>query len=418
MIAEKALLGTFLKGNHLLDDTMIKPEHFEEGRHRLLMHLIKKIHRHERTVDAITLALEGDPERYGGMSYVNELCSYANPIQFEEYEQIVLQHWKEREKRNILTLALKEDWEIERVFTTLSDMNKLKVDDHKSISEEIAAVFESPWCQEEKRRGVLTGIKQLDAYTDGFQDGEVTIIAARPSMGKTDMMLHLAKQAGWQQYLPIIFSLEMPAKSITQRLIASTGRYNRGKMRNPYQLLSESQKNHWSTVLGELNKTTIQIFDTALQTIPVMRAKLRKMIHEYPGKKPIVFIDYLGLIKPNENYGGNMNLQITEISKNLKAMAKDFNCPIICLSQLNRSVEQRQNKRPMMSDIRDSGSVEQDADVIIFLYREKYYDRALQDPILELIITKNRNGAIGTAHTVYNESTGVIQDGDNQRIIR
>ena len=418
MIAEKALLGTILKGNHLLDDTMIKPEHFEEGRHRLLMHLMKKIRSHGRTVDAITLALEGDPERFGGVSYVHELCSYANPVQFEEYEQIVIEHWKEREKRNLLTLALKEDWEMERVCTSLSDLNEAKVDDHKSISEEIAAVFESPWCQEEKRRGVLTGIKQLDAYTDGFQDGEVTIIAARPSMGKTDMMLHLAKQAGWQQYLPIIFSLEMPAKSITQRLIASTGRYNRGKMRDPYQLLSESQKNHWSTVLGELNKTTIQIFDTALQTIPVMRAKLRKMIHDYPGKKPIVFIDYLGLIKPNEHYGGNMNLQITEISKNLKAMAKDFHCPIVCLSQLNRSVEQRQNKRPMMSDIRDSGSVEQDADVIIFLYREKYYDRALQDPTLELIITKNRNGAIGTAHTIYNESTGVIQDGDCQRIIR
>ena len=113
-----------------------------------------------------------------------------------------------------------------------------------------------------------------------------------------------------------------------------------------------------------------------------------------------------------------MNHQITEISKNLKAMAKDFNCPIICLSQLNRSVEQRQNKRPMMSDIRDSGSVEQDADVMIFLFREKYYDRALTDPTLELIITKNRNGAIGTANTMYNESTGVIQDGDGQRIIR
>ena len=157
-----------------------------------------------------------------------------------------------------------------------------------------------------KRRnaGILTGIKQLDAYTDGFQDGEVTIIAARPSMGKTDIMLHLAKQAGWQQYLPMIFSLEMPAKSITQRLIASTGGYNRGKMRDPYHLLSESQKVYWSTVLGELNKTTIQTFDQAAQTIPMMRAKLRKMIHEYPGKKPIVFIDYLGLIRPNENYGG------------------------------------------------------------------------------------------------------------------
>ncbi len=210
----------------------------------------------------------------------------------------------------------------------------------------------------------------------------------------------------------------MPAKSITQRLIASTGRYNRGKMRDPYQFLSDTQKNHWPTVLGELNKTTIQIFDQSSQTISMMRAKLRKMIHEYPEKKPIVFIDYLGLIKPSEGYGGNMNLQITEISKNLKAMAKDFHCPVICLSQLNRSVEQRQNKRPMMSDIRDSGSVEQDADVIIFLYREKYYDKTLTDSTLELIITKNRNGAVGSACTQYNESTGVIQDANDQRIIR
>ncbi len=205
MIAEKALLGTFLKENHLLDDTLIKPEHFAEGRHRLLMKFMKKIHSHGRTVDSITLALEGDPHRYGGLSYVNELCSYANPIQFDEYEQIVFDHWKEREKRNILTVAAKEDWEIERVITALEDMNESKIDDHKSISEEISAVFESPWRQEEKRQGVLSGIMQLDAYTDGFQDGEVTIIAARPSMGKTDMMLHLAKQAGWQQYLPTYF---------------------------------------------------------------------------------------------------------------------------------------------------------------------------------------------------------------------
>ena len=181
-------------------------------------------------------------------------------------------------------------------------------------------------------------------------------------------------------------------------------------MRDPYKELSPKQKETWSETLGVLSKTNIQIFDQAGQTVPMMRAKVRKMMHQFPGKKPLVIIDYLGLIKSNEFYGGSANAQVTEISQNLKAMAKDFKCPVICLAQLNRSVEQRQDKRPMMSDIRDSGSVEQDADVIMFLYREKYYDKDSEDNTLELIIAKNRNGPVGTIKTVYNEHTGVIED--------
>ncbi|KAA9022024.1 replicative DNA helicase [Niallia endozanthoxylica] len=417
MLAEKALLGTFLKENHLLHDTIIRPEHFAEGRHRLLMQLMKNIHSKSRAVDSITLALEGDPERYGGLSYIQGLLSYANPVKFEGYEDILLEKWKEREKRNILTLAAQEDWEIDRVVSSLQAMNQARVDDYHSISDEIMNVFDDPWRESKKQSGSLTGIKQFDALTNGFQNGDLTIIAARPSMGKTDVMLHLAKQAGWQHYLPVIFSLEMPSRTITMRLIASTGGFNRGKMRDPYQLLSEPQKERWSATLGKLNETCIQQFDGSSQTVPIMRAKLRKVIHEYPERKPIVFIDYLGLITPNDTYGGNANQQVSEISKNLKAMAKDFNCPVVCLAQLNRSVEQRQNKRPNMSDIRDSGSVEQDADVILLLYREKYYDHSLKDPALELIITKNRNGPVGTAYALYNENTGEMKDVDNQRII-
>ena len=245
--------------------------------------------------------------------------------------------------------------------------------------------------------------------TGGFQDGEVTILAARPSMGKSDVMLHFAKAAGWAGYLPIVFSLEMPEKLITSRLIASTGGYNRLKMRDPGKMLSQSQKDRWADVIGYLNQTNIQIFDGAGQTISEMRAKTRKMMHQFPNMKPVIFIDYLTLIRSAETYGGNSHLQVTEISRNLKTMAKDFECPVVCLAQLNRSVETRAEKRPMMSDIRESGSVEQDADVILFLYREKYYDKETENPYLEIIVSKNRNGPVGAIQVKYNEFTGLIE---------
>jgi replicative DNA helicase len=137
-------------------------------------------------------------------------------------------------------------------------------------------------------------------------------------------------------------------------------------------------------------------------------------MHQFPDKKPILFIDYLTLIHSNQFYGGNSHLQVTEISKSLKTMAKDFDCPVICLAQLNRSVESRANKRPMMSDIRESGSVEQDADVILFLYREAYYNQDSTDHSLEIIVSKNRNGPIGTILVNYNQHTGRIEDQKEQ----
>lgn len=162
--------------------------------------------------------------------------------------------------------------------------------------------------------------------------------------------------------------------------------------------------------MGNLDETHMQIFDGAGQTVAEMRAKTRKLMHQFPHRKPIIFIDYLTLIQTTQFFGGNAHMQVTEISKSLKTMAKDFDCPVVCLAQLNRSVESRANKRPMMSDIRESGSVEQDADVILFLYREAYYDRDSEDHSLEIIVSKNRNGPVGTIAVNYNEHTGAIED--------
>ncbi|WP_254782418.1 replicative DNA helicase [Bacillus sp. OK048] len=409
-MAEKAFLGSLIKAEYLLKDTEIKPEQLESIRHQELMRRMVELTQSGMNIDLISLTTLTDLEYFGGMSYLSELLSYADVEKFENTEKLILNQWKEREKRNILTLAAVNDWEITKVITLLDKINLVKMEDHTPLIQALADIYEAPWEDQIELKTATTGIQKLDVITGGFQSGEVTILAARPSMGKTDVMLHFAKMAGWAGYLPLVFSLEMPEKLITSRLIASVGNFNRRKMRDPKRELTEGQKNTWSDVLGQLSETKMQIFDGAGQTIAEMRAKTRKMMHQFPNKKPIIFIDYLTLIRSSEVYGGNSHQQVTEISKSLKTMAKDFDCPVVCLAQLNRSVESRADKRPMMSDIRESGSVEQDADVILFLYREQYYNKETENPSLEIIISKNRNGPTGSVDVQYNVHTGKIED--------
>jgi replicative DNA helicase len=409
-IAEKAFLGSLMKAEYLLKDTVIKPEQLESTRHKDIMRRMLELTHAGKNIDLITFTTLPDLDSLGGMSYLSELLSYADLEKFDGMEKLILDLWKEREKRNILTIAAMNDWEIAKVIGELDKINQARMDDHTSLQQALSDIYEAPWEDPLTLRSATTGIKKLDEVTGGFQGGEVTILAARPSMGKTDVMLHFAKMSGWAGYLALLFSLEMPEKLITSRLVASTGGFNRGKMRDPKRMLSEEQKNKWSDVMGDLTETHIQIFDGSVQTIAEMRAKTRKMMNQFPHKKPILFIDYLTLIHSGQFYSGNSHLQVTEISKSLKAMAKDFDCPVICLAQLNRSVESRANKRPMMSDIRESGSVEQDADVIMFLYRESYYEKEVQDQTLEIIVSKNRNGPVRTIRVNYNEHTGRIED--------
>ncbi|NWQ43334.1 DNA helicase [Bacillus sp. EB106-08-02-XG196] len=409
-IAEKAFLGSLIKAEYLLKDTVIQPEQLESTRHQELMRRMLEFTRSGRNIDLISLSTLPDLEYFGGMSYLAELQSYGDLEKFENMEKLILTQWKDREKRNILTRAVVNDWDIAKVTTQLDKINQSKMEDHTSLKQALADVYEAPWEDPILLNTATTGIQKLDTMTGGFQNGEVTILAARPSMGKTDAMLHFAKMSGLAGFLPLVFSLEMPEKLITSRLIAAAGNFNRRKMRDPKRMLNQDQKNIWSDVIGHLAETNMQLFDGAGQTVAEMRAKTRKMMHQYPHNKPVIFIDYLTLIRSSQGYGGNSHQQVTEISKSLKTMAKDFDCPVICLAQLNRSVESRADKRPMMSDIRESGSVEQDADVIMFLYRESYYDKETNNDSLEIIVSKNRNGPVGSTFVNYNQSTGGIEE--------
>ncbi len=241
-IAEKAFLGSLMQAEYLLKDTVIQPEQLESTRHKELMRRMVKQNRVGKNVDLVSLTTLPDLDSYGGMSYLSELESYADVEKFEGLEKLILELWKEREKRNILNVAAMNDWEIARVITELDKINHAKMDDHTSLEQALLNIYEAPWEDQPFSKGATTGIKQLDDITGGFQNGEVTIIAARPSMGKTDVMLHFAKMSGWSGYLPLIFSLEMPEKLITSRLIASTGSINRRKMRDPKRMLDGESK--------------------------------------------------------------------------------------------------------------------------------------------------------------------------------
>jgi len=410
MLAEEAVLGTILKEPHLLNDTELRTEYFQSTENQNLLKAMKDLQTKGQVVDMVTLLTHSNHQEFGGAGKLNNISKVANETKFDSYVELLIEKWQEREKMNILELAKYENWKLDKITSELNNLISNKINDHNSISELLSKVVEDPWNPKEQAKGINTGLKSLQHATNGWQNGELIILAARPSMGKTDVMLHLAKYAGWSNCLPIIFSLEMNADSLRDRLIASTGSYNRSKMKDLYNRLSEAQKGTWMKTIGQVSETNVEIFDKSGQTVPEMRMKIRKLKNQNPDKQIIVFIDYLTLIKPTDDHKGNMHLATSDISKSLKALAKEFQCPVISLAQLSRSVEKRNDKRPMLSDLRESGSIEEDADVVVFLYRDAYYSKDEDDNSLEMIIAKQRNGEVGTIEAKYNKFTGAIDD--------
>ena len=247
--------------------------------------------------------------------------------------------------------------------------------------------------------GVPTGITALDEKTSGWQKGELIILAARPSMGKTALALNFIEAAIMNTDKPaLVFSLEMPSDSLVMRMISSIGRIDQGRIRNG-QLANED----WpklEVAARKLKDKKLFIDDTAGLSPSEVRARVKRVAREH-GNPGMIMIDYLQLMSIAGATEGRTQ-EISEISRSLKALAKEYECPVIALSQLNRGVEQRPNKRPMNSDLRESGAIEQDADVILFIYRDEYYNEESPDKgVAELIVGKQRNGEIGTVKAAF-----------------
>ncbi|MEK3955337.1 replicative DNA helicase [Psychrobacillus sp. FSL K6-1464] len=406
-LAEKSILGTMLKENYLIADSGIQAEYFNTQIHKNIFLGMQELVASNKSADYITLLTVKEPSELGGANYLLDLINFENSVKFEQYQTILSDHWREQKKSNILFQAQTENWELPAIQKALDDLqNQQNGSNETNVKQKLVRMAERPYMKSFAKKGITTGLSDLDKMLNGFQPSELTILAARPSMGKTDTMNHFALGAGWAGYLPIVFSLEMSEETEIDRLIATTGNYSRLKMREPFEFFTEEQKNKWIPTLTRLSEANIEIDDRAGLTVAQIKSKARQLIKENPNKEPIIFIDYLQIIR-GENPRDNQTQIIGQISWDLKQMAKEFKCPVVCLSQLSRAVEARQSKRPMMSDLRDSGNIEQDADVIAFLYREDYYDKETENPnMLEMIIAKHRNGPTGTVMAAYIKETG------------
>ncbi|MEM1501920.1 DnaB-like helicase C-terminal domain-containing protein [Domibacillus sp. 8LH] len=413
MRAEMAVLGTCLHDSRVALDTQIVPAYFESALHRELFSLIQIEAQAGRIVDVVTLSVGGLIESFGGAPYINDLVAHANVERFSHYEVLVIEEWQKRAIRSMCIRASAEEWPADRIMEEAARIGSVRIQRAQSTSELVEPLREAPFVKEEQVQRAMTGIKGLDETLGGFQEGELTVIGARPSMGKTDVMLHLARMAAQGGYMPIVFSIEMPAAALIKRILAMEGRFNRTKMRNPYELFTAAQKEKWPEMVQKVAGLGMYVVDQPVVTVSDMRSSIRRLLIDDPKARPVVFIDYLGLITPPHFFDGNVTAQIAAVSKGLKAMAKDFDCPVICLAQLSRAVEARADKRPMLSDVRDSGSVEQDADVVLFLYRDAYYSKQAGDKRMEIIVAKNRNGQTGFVTVTYIKETGILVDRDD-----
>ena len=249
--------------------------------------------------------------------------------------------------------------------------------------------------------GVASGFTDLDKMTSGLQPGDLIIIAGRPSMGKTSLALNIAENVAIEKKLPVaVFSMEMASNQLTTRLIGSVGKVDQHKMRTGQ--LDDDDWDKLTDALGELNEAPIHIDEgSALNSFEV-RARARRLQRQ-AGQLGLIVVDYIQLMAaPGGRQSENRATEISEISRSLKALAKELNVPVVALSQLNRSLEQRPDKRPVMSDLRESGAIEQDADVILFIYRDEVYNpESVDKGLAEIIVAKQRNGPIGRVKLTF-----------------
>lgn len=423
--AEQSVLGGLLLENSAWDriGDMMSEADFYRNDHRLIYRHISRLIETSKPADVLTVAesLERSAElaNAGGLSYVAALAQNTpSAANIRRYAEIV------RERSIMRRLA--------EVGTEIADSayNPLGRDASQLLDHAESKVFEiaeqgsrgkagfvpmPPLLTQVVERidmlynrdnpndvtGVPTGYTDLDEKTSGLQPGDLVIVAGRPSMGKTALSLNIAEHVALDAGLPVaIFSMEMAATQLAMRLLGSLGRLDQHRLRSGRLLDDDWQR--LTQAVGRLNDAPIQIDESAALNALEVRARSRRLHRQY-GKLGLIVVDYLQLMSASGGGNGeNRATEISEISRSLKALAKELSVPVVALSQLNRSLEQRPNKRPVMSDLRESGAIEQDADLILFIYRDEVYNPDSADKgIAEIIIGKQRNGPIGTVKLTF-----------------
>jgi replicative DNA helicase len=422
--AESSVLGGILLENEAVNQVLelLRPEDFYRESHRKVFRAIVELSDRSEPVDLITLSdclkNRGELEAVGGTAYLASLADFVpTAANISHYARIV------REKsilRSLITtateIATRGYEEQGNVDEFLDSAEKVIFDiSEKKIKASFVAVgdmikdtlktVEKLYERKEMVTGVPTGYDDLDKLTAGLQPSELIIVAGRPGMGKTSFALNIAANAAFTGAGVAVFSLEMAKEQLVLRMLCSEARVNSSKVRSGY--LGERDFPQLAKAAGRLHEAPIYIDDTPAISVLELRAKARRLVRDRSKKIGLIVVDYLQLMR-GMGTASNREQEISEISRSLKALAKELNVPVIALSQLNRRVEDRGDRRPMMSDLRESGAIEQDSDVIIFIYRDEVYNKSDESKkgLAEIIVAKQRNGPIDTVTlTFLNEFT-------------
>lgn len=422
--AEQSLIGGLLLDNSAWDRIadIVSDADFYRDDHRRIFRRIRGLVELGRPADVVTVfeAIEkhNEVEQAGGLAYLGEIAnntpSAANIRRYAEivHERAVLRRLVtvgDEIAASALNPAGKDvkqllDQAEQRVFE-IAESGAKSTQGFVAIQPLLGQVVEriqELYDQENPSEitGVPTGFTDLDIMTSGLQPGDMIVVAGRPSMGKTAFALNIAEHVGVDLGLPVaIFSLEMSGPQLAMRFLSSVGRLDAHRVRTGR--LSDDEWDKMTVALGKLHGAPIHIDETGAITATDLRARARRLARQFGGKLGLIVIDYLQLMtssKDNENRA----TEISEISRSIKSLAKELKVPVIALSQLSRKVEERNDKRPLMSDLRESGAIEQDADIIIMMYREEYYKPDTQDKgLAEVIIGKHRNGPTGTVKLTF-----------------
>ncbi|MDR9504734.1 replicative DNA helicase [Brevibacillus agri] len=414
--AEQSVLGAIFLSKQAMETASEKltAEDFYPANHQRIFSVMLELYDADKPIDLVTVTAELQDkkllEEVGGIAYLTNLASSVpTAANVGYYADIVAEKAYRRRVIEANTKAINQAYESETVEELIAEQERIAMDlgeKRKSSSDFVPIKDAMMDAYEEIDRlstrkteitGVPSGYPDLDAMTGGFQRSDLIILAARPSVGKTAFALNIAQNIGIKTGETVaIFSLEMSTLQLVKRMICAEGNIDASKMRN-----GGFEGDDWERMtraIGNLAKAKIFIDDSPGLTVQEIRRKARKLKQQHG--LGMILIDYLQLVHCVSK--GNRQEQVSEVSRMLKAIARELDVPVIALSQLSRSVEQRQDKRPMMSDIRESGSIEQDADIVAFLYRDDYYDKeSANKNVVEVIIAKQRNGPTGTVELAF-----------------
>lgn len=415
--AEQSVIGSMIIDKSAIAKSLEKlnDEDFYRDGHKVIFKAIREMFSQDMAGDLVTL-LEylkstDNLDKAGGVTYISEISSSViTTANLEAYIKIVEDKSLLRKLIKSSTAIIEESYNKQDKVDDVLDLAQKKIFDlaEKQGSndyEPLSTVLERGFIEIERLfnnkgsiTGVGSGIRDLDAKTSGFQKGDMVLIAARPSMGKTTFSLNIAENAALREGKSVvIFSLEMPKEQLAYKLLCSEANVDMLKLRTGN--LDDDDWERIARATGPLSKAKIYIDDTAGLSVMEMRSKCRKIKMEHG--IDMILIDYLQLMSGSAGSESRQQ-EVSEISRSIKALAKEMECPIIALSQLSRAPEQRADHRPMLSDLRESGSIEQDADVVMFLYRDEYYNKETEEKnIGECIIAKQRNGPVGTVKMAW-----------------